>query len=63
MPRPAPEGPRGAIHRLVADQRGASMAEYALLLAAIAIVAVVGARQLGGTLAKWGAIIIPWLFR
>lgn len=36
-----------AIRRFVRDERGATMAEYALLIAVIALVAVAGAKLLG----------------
>lgn len=36
-----------AVRRFVRDETGASMAEYALLVAVIALVAVAGARTLG----------------
>jgi pilus assembly protein Flp/PilA len=36
-----------AVRRFVRDEEGASMAEYALLVAVIALVAIAGARTLG----------------
>ena len=39
-----------AVRRFVRDETGATMAEYALLIAVIALVAVAGARTLGTTL-------------
>ena len=39
-----------AVRRFVRDEVGASMAEYALLIAVIALVAVAGAKTLGTTL-------------
>ena len=38
-----------AARRFVRDETGATMAEYALLIAVIALVAVAGARTLGTT--------------
>lgn len=46
-----------AARRFVRDETGATMAEYALLVAAVALVAVVGARTLGNNLStKFTAI-------
>lgn len=39
-----------AVRRFVRDETGASMAEYALLIAVIALVAVAGAKTLGTSL-------------
>lgn len=39
-----------AVRRFVRDESGATMAEYALLIAVIALVAVAGARTLGNSL-------------
>jgi pilus assembly protein Flp/PilA len=39
-----------AVRNFVRDETGASMAEYALLIAVIALVAVAGARTLGTSL-------------
>ncbi len=39
-----------AARRFVRDETGATMAEYALLIAVIALVAVAGAKTLGTTL-------------
>lgn len=39
------------------------MAEYALLVAGVALVAVVGVRALGSKITYWGNIVIPWLFQ
>ena len=39
-----------AVRRFVRDEAGASMAEYALLIAVIALVAVAGAKSLGNNL-------------
>ena len=39
-----------AVRRFVRDETGATMAEYALLIAVIALVAVVGAKSLGDNL-------------
>ncbi len=39
-----------AVRRFVRDETGATMAEYALLIAVIALVAVAGARTLGNSL-------------
>ena len=39
-----------AVRRFVRDEAGASMAEYALLIAVIALVAVAGAKTLGTSL-------------
>ena len=39
-----------AVRRFVRDETGATMAEYALLIAVIALVAVAGARTLGSNL-------------
>ena len=41
-----------ALRRFVRDETGATMAEYALLIAVIALVAVAGARTLGTTLSS-----------
>lgn len=38
-----------AVRRFVRDEEGASMAEYALLIAAVAVVAAVAIRKLGTT--------------
>ncbi len=38
---------KNAIRRFLRDENGATMAEYALLIAVIAIVAVAGAKLLG----------------
>jgi Flp pilus assembly pilin Flp len=37
------------LRRFVADTRGATMAEYAVLVAVIAIVVILGAKALGGS--------------
>jgi Flp pilus assembly pilin Flp len=37
------------LRRFAADTRGATMAEYAVLLAVIAIVVILGAKALGGS--------------
>ncbi len=39
-----------AVSRFVRDETGATMAEYALLIAVIALVAVTGAKTLGNNL-------------
>lgn len=39
-----------ALRRFVRDEQGATMAEYALLVAVIALVAVAGAKALGTSL-------------
>ncbi len=45
------------VRRFVRDETGATMAEYALLIAVIALVAVAGAKTLGDNLsAKFTAI-------
>ena len=41
-----------AFRRFVRDETGATMAEYALLIAVIALVAVAGARTLGSNLSS-----------
>ena len=41
-----------AVRNFVRDETGASMAEYALLIAVIALVAVAGARTLGSNLSS-----------
>ena len=41
-----------AVRRFVRDETGASMAEYALLIAVIALVAVAGAKTLGNSLSN-----------
>ena len=41
---------RDGVRRFMTDEAGASMAEYALLIAVVALVAVVGARFLGDAL-------------
>lgn len=38
---------RNAVRRFVRDEEGATMAEYALLVAVIALVALAGAKTLG----------------
>ena len=43
-----------AVRRFVRDEEGATMAEYALLVAVIALVALAGAKTLGNNIAnKW----------
>ncbi len=39
-----------AVRRFVRDEQGATMAEYALLIAVIALIAVAGAKTLGSNI-------------
>ena len=41
-----------AVRRFVRDETGASMAEYALLIAVVALVAVAGAKTLGTSISS-----------
>ena len=41
-----------AVRRFVRDEEGATMAEYALLVAVIALVALVGAKTLGSNISS-----------
>ena len=59
LPAAPPKGVRSFARRFAYSERGASMAEYALLLGAVALVALVGARSLG---VKWrdSANLLSW---